>query len=144
MRCIYPFNIKSRVFLCETKFLGITESLFKGNLFVGHPCEDVIACTVEDAKHIADFVPYKTVPDGPNDRDTAAHRGFEAYFASLPFSKSEKLIAFFREKRFVGGNDPFTFFKSGANKFISRMYASYELHYNMNIFVLYQVLGIPC
>src|SRR6478736_5246234 len=101
------FNVEPGISLRITKSLSLFQAFGEGHLVLLHPGKDVIAGAVENAINALERITGHTFAQSLDDRNGAAHCGFEIERNVFAFGNRRKLDAVAGEQCFVGSHHRF-------------------------------------
>ncbi len=112
---VIAFDVESRIGFGITEALSFLQAIGKGQAFLLHLGEDVVAGAVHDAVDARDRVACQGFTQRLDDRDAAGNGRFEVQERALLLRNRRKLDAVIGKQRLVGGHHMETTGKSGAN-----------------------------
>ena len=99
---VYSLNIICGICLGISLGLGLFQHLVKGHALFGHPGENVVGRTVQDAEHGLDIVCNQSFTYRLDHRYSACHAGFKAYLHVIFRRGPEYLVAVHGKQSLIG------------------------------------------
>ena len=121
---IVAFDVAGRVGFGIAFGLGVPQDVIELETLGGHLVEDVVGGAVDDAEHAGHPVADQGLAQRPQERDRAAHGGFEVDVDAFGFGGGVDLGTVFGQQRLVGGDHGGTGFDGGQHEFTGRGGAS--------------------
>ena len=142
LRRINAVHVETRIGFGISQGLGFPQHLLEIQPVVAHLAQDVIRRAVDDAGNGEKLIGYEAFFDGPDDRNTPTHAGFEPNIAPEGAGRCEDFAAVPRQQRFVGGDDMLALLQRRQQIGTCRFIPADQLNYNGNVRVVQHLQSV--